>query len=476
MTTVKIFKNHFRVPFLILLIVESGILFFSNYIGLYLRFGEFSWDPTHLQFEHFAANALAASVVLLLGMVAMGQYQAQRPASRFLLASIAFRVALSLMLGTLALTVLYYVFPSLYLGRGILAYSLIVALLMIVLVRLLFYCTVDSSVLRRRVLIYGAGEPAAGLLADNEGENRLIPLNGSYVICGFVAVEGEKIRVPEHYCVDMGQGLLAYCRAHDIDEIIVAVKDRRNTLPTQALLDCKLSGVEVIDFISFHEREKGILHLDILQPSWMIFSDGYGRSNIRSVVERSFDIFASLAILLATLPLTLLAAVAIWLESGFRGPIFYRQRRVGLNNVEFELVKFRSMRTDAEKEGKAIWAQKNDSRVTMVGKVLRKTRVDEIPQLLNVLKGEMSIVGPRPERPEFVEQLEKSIPYYRLRHRVKPGLAGWAQIKYPYGASERDAYNKLQFDLYYIKNRTFMMDLMVLLQTIEVVILGKGAR
>ncbi len=193
-------------------------------------------------------------------------------------------------------------------------------------------------------------------------------------------------------------------------------------------------------------------------------------------VERMFDVTASLSILILTSPILVLTAIAIYLESGFRGPIFYRQLRVGLNNSEFELFKFRSMSVDAEKDGKAVWAKKNDNRVTRVGTFIRKTRIDEIPQVINVLRGDMSIVGPRPERPQFVEQLEKSIPYYRIRHRVKPGLAGWAQIKYPYGADEKDAYNKLQFDLFYIKNRTVLMDLLVLLQTIEIVILGKGAR
>ncbi|MEX1033996.1 MAG: TIGR03013 family XrtA/PEP-CTERM system glycosyltransferase [Cellvibrionaceae bacterium] len=472
MTTVKIFKHHLRVPFLILLVVETGILFASNYAGLLLRFGNVSWEPI----ENLAAKSAVVTVVLLLGMVPMGQYHAQRPASRILLASISFRVAISLFLGTLALMVLYYIFPSMLIGRGVLAYSLVCSLLLITLVRLVFYSTFDSSGLRRRILVYGAGEPAAGLMSHGDSENALMPPNGSYIIEGFVPVEGENIMVPPGYCVNPDDGLLAYCRAREVDEIVVAVKDRRNHLPTHALLDCKLSGVEVIDFISFHEREKGMLHLDILQPSWMIFSDGYGTSSLRHIVGRGFDILASLAILTLTAPLLALVALAIFVESGFKSPILYRQRRVGFNNSIFELIKFRSMRVDAEKDGKAVWAKKNDDRVTWVGSFIRKTRIDEIPQLFNVLRGDMSIVGPRPERPEFVEQLEKNIPYYRLRHRVKPGLAGWAQIKYPYGADEKDAYNKLQFDLFYIKNRTLFMDLLVLLQTIEVVILGKGAR
>ncbi|GAB1265261.1 TIGR03013 family XrtA/PEP-CTERM system glycosyltransferase [Aurantivibrio infirmus] len=477
MTTVKILKYHFRVPFLLLMIFEFGVLFASSYIGLYLRFREIAWNPVHLQFEHFPTSAFVSAAILLLGCVAMGQYQAQRPNNRFLLAGISFRVAISLFIGMLGLMIIYYIFPFLLLGRGVLAYSLGTSFVVLSIIRLVFYSTVDSSVLRRRVLIYGAGEPAAGLMCQEKGsENCLMPFNGSYIIEGFVPADGDVIAVPEDYCVNPEDGLLAYCEAHGIDEIIVAIKDRRNTLPTAALLDCKLSGIDVIDFISFHERERGMLHLDILQPSWIIFSEGYGASGLRAFAARSFDVMASLVILIATSPILVVTALAIFLESGFSGPIFYRQKRVGLNNTEFDLLKFRSMRTDAEKDGKAIWARKNDDRITLVGAFIRKTRIDEVPQLLNVLRGDMSVVGPRPERPEFVEQLEKNIRYYRLRHRVKPGLAGWAQIKYPYGASEKDAYNKLQYDLFYIKNRTLFMDMLVLLQTIEVVVLGKGAR
>lgn len=471
MTTVKLFKHHLRVPFLILLFTECGIFYASNFLGLMLRFGAVSWESI----DNLAAKSAVVALMLVLGMTAMGLYQAQRPAGRVLLGGIAVRVALGLLIGTLGLMVLYYVFPSLLIGRGVLALSLICSLFLVTAVRWLFYATVDSTVLRRRILVYGAGEPAAGLLSQDAMGNPLMPPNGSYLIDGFVPVEGEHIAVPDEYCVDLQESLLKYCQRRDVDEIVVAVKDRRNHLPIDGLLDCKLSGVDVIDFISFHEREQGMLHLDILQPSWMIFSEGYERGGLRHVIGRGFDIAASLSILTLTAPILLLTALAIYLESGCKGPVLYRQKRVGYNNDIFELIKFRSMRVDAEQNG-PVWARKNDDRVTRIGSFIRKTRIDELPQLFNVLGGDMAIVGPRPERPEFVEQLEKSIPYYRLRHRVKPGLAGWAQLKYPYGANEKDAYNKLQFDLFYIKNRTILMDLLVLLQTIEVVVLGKGAR
>jgi sugar transferase (PEP-CTERM system associated) len=476
MATVKILKYHFRVPFIILLLIEAAVLFLSSYIAVYLWSAGESWNPEQFGFELFTAKAITITVGLLLGMVAMGQYQTQRPSGQFLLGSIFFRNAISLVLGTLGLWIFYYVVPALWLGRGVFALSVLSSLVILTAIRFVFYCTVDSSVLRRRVLVLGGGEPAAGLLREGEAELNLSPRNRGYTIHGFVPMEGETVCVPNDLCVYPDDGLSSYCKLHEIDEIVVAVKDRRNALPTQALLDCKLMGVNVVDFISFHERERGMLHLDILQPSWMIFSDGYGASNVRMALERLFDMVASASILVLTSPFLLLTTIAIYLESGFKGPIFYRQKRVGLNNSEFELFKFRSMCVDAEKDGKAVWAKENDNRITRVGLIIRKTRIDEIPQLINVLRGDMSVVGPRPERPEFVEQLEKSIPYYRIRHRVKPGLAGWAQIKYPYGASEADAYNKLQFDLFYIKNRTFFMDVLVLLQTIEVVILGRGAR
>jgi len=236
-----------------------------------------------------------------------------------------------------------------------------------------------------------------------------------------------------------------------------------------------MAGLDITEPVTFLEREQGKVNLALLNPSWMIFSDGFTVSLIKTALSRLFDIVASLTILILTAPFLLITALLIALEDGFREPIFYRQERVGKNSQPFQLLKFRSMAVNAEKNG-AQWAAKNDARVTRVGRFIRKVRIDELPQIINILKGDMRLVGPRPERPEFVHKLSKTIGMYSQRHAVKPGLAGWAQLKYPYGATEEDAYEKLQYDLYYIKNANPVMDFFILLQTLEVVLFGKGAR
>jgi sugar transferase (PEP-CTERM system associated) len=242
------------------------------------------------------------------------------------------------------------------------------------------------------------------------------------------------------------------------------------------LLECRLEGLEITELVSFLERETGKVRLDVLNPSWMIFSDGFRQGRIHGTFERAFDVAASLVLLSVTLPVMLLTALAIRIEDGRRASLFYRQTRVGQYGRTFELLKFRSMCEDAEVAGQPIWAVKNDSRVTRVGSFIRKSRIDELPQVLNVLKGEMSFVGPRPERPQFVAQLNERIPYYRERHTIKPGITGWAQLCYPYGSSEQDAAEKLQYDLFYVKNHSLLFYLAILVQTVEVILWGKGAR
>jgi sugar transferase (PEP-CTERM system associated) len=260
-----------------------------------------------------------------------------------------------------------------------------------------------------------------------------------------------------------------------VSEIVVAVRERRGgVLPLRQLLDSKLQGIKVMDLQSFYEREQGILRIDSMRASWMIFGDGFGHGITRDVIKRFFDVFVSMALIVATLPLLVIAMVAIVLESGW--PILYSQERVGQGGRRFFIYKLRTMRQDAEADGTPRWAGVGDKRVTRIGAVLRKTRIDELPQLWNVLKGDMSFVGPRPERPFFVEQLTERIPFYDVRHSVKPGVTGWAQVRYPYGASIDDGMFKLQYDLYYVKNHSLFLDLMILVETLQVVLLGKGAR
>jgi sugar transferase (PEP-CTERM system associated) len=263
-------------------------------------------------------------------------------------------------------------------------------------------------------------------------------------------------------------------RQYDVDRIVVGLSDRRGRLPISELLQAKLSGVRVEDATTTYERLTGKILIDDLKPSWLIFSDGFAISRWSRLLKRLIDLaLASIGFVLAA-PLTLLTALAVYLDSD--GPILYRQERVGESGHVFTLFKFRSMRVDAEKAGQPIWAKENDERVTRVGRFIRKARLDELPQLWNVLRGDMSFVGPRPERPYFVQQLAEEIPFYQQRHAVKPGVTGWAQIKYQYGSSIEDAMEKLRYDLYYIKHLSIALDLSIVFDTVKVIMFGKGAK
>jgi sugar transferase (PEP-CTERM system associated) len=266
-----------------------------------------------------------------------------------------------------------------------------------------------------------------------------------------------------------------YVRENQIDEIVLAVDDRRKSMPVHEILDCKMDGVGVVDMMTFFERETGKVKLELVSPSWLFLSDGFRIDSFSLFMKRGLDILISLLLLPFFLPVMLVVAIAIWLEGKGREGVIYRQTRVGNGGKEFQIYKFRSMSVDAEKDGVAQWAQKHDARVTRVGAIIRKIRLDELPQMFNILKGDMSFVGPRPERPEFVKQLEEQYPYYRERHRLRPGLTGWAQIRYQYGSSLEDAFEKLQYDLYYTKNYSIFLDLLIVLHTMEVVLMGKGA-
>lgn len=322
---------------------------------------------------------------------------------------------------------------------------------------------------RDRVLVYGIGERAQVV-------NEVLAHAGEYIdIVGFYpSPVVEPQRVPTEKILPRAQGLTDAVHALKADEIVVAVTDRRGgALPLRELLDCRLRGVRVYDLASYFEQTVGQIRLDALYAGWLIFGDGFTQGVWRAVVKRCFDIVCALILLVPALPVMLLTAVLIVIESGF--PIFFRQERVGRNGRTFDVVKFRSMRTDAEKDGKPRWATAGDDRITRVGRLIRKTRIDELPQILNVLVGQMSMVGPRPERPYFVEQLTREIPFYAVRHSIKPGLTGWAQVRYHYGASVEDSAEKLQYDLYYVKNHTLLLDLVVLFETVGVVLNAKGA-
>jgi sugar transferase (PEP-CTERM system associated) len=325
------------------------------------------------------------------------------------------------------------------------------------------------------VLIIGAGAKARQIWENvclSSGQR-------AFELFGFVPCGDEEIKVDASRVLKFDESLPVFALKNGIDEIVVAPDDRRlgfsGAVSMEQLLDCKMNGAEVLEAVTFCEKELGQIELTLLYPGWLIFSDGFRFNAFRTYTKRAFDLLASTLLLILVWPFMLLTALAVAAESGFRDPVFYRQIRTGQNGIPFGLMKFRSMRVDAEKAG-AVWAKQNDDRVTRVGKFIRSTRLDELPQIYNILKGDMSFIGPRPERPEFVAELVAQVPYYDERHRVKPGLMGWAQLCYPYGASIDDAAQKLRYDLYYIKNHSILLDLMIVVQTVEVVLVGNGVR
>lgn len=477
MATIKVFSNHLRVPFLFLALVEGLVFLISVYSAALVRFQETNADYTNITISYDGGSigliATIYTIVMMLSMTALGHYQSQQHFSPSFFTETVLRCLVALIIGSIALMILYYLLPHIYMGRGFHFISIVLSFIGIIFVRAIFLHFVDQNTMKRNVLVVGAGKRAATLINEKGGSKDGV----SYKLCGYIPVQQEVTDVPADKVVNISNDeIYQYALDHDIDEIILAIEDRRKYYPDEELLRCKLSGIKIIDPVCFLEREQGKVNLEMLRPSWMIFSNGFQRNTIEVVSARIFDIISSLIIVLIMSPVLLLTAFLIAAESGFKHPVLYRQERVGLDGKVFTLMKFRSMSVNAEKDGKAVWASKNDDRITTVGKFIRKTRIDELPQILNILKGDMRLVGPRPERPEFVEDLATKIPYYKKRHTVKPGLAGWAQLKYPYGATERDAYEKLQYDLYYVKNHNVIMDFFVLLQTIEIVIMGKGAR
>ena len=368
------------------------------------------------------------------------------------------------------LSVVYYVDPSVILGRGVLFFAIAFFILFQSCLHSLAASGQQVPHFSRRVLILGTGR-LARQLGELCGSGA-----GNFTLAGYLPCEGR--REPDsqslgELLLPMDGELLQTARKAKAGLLVIAPSERRGGLPLQQMMRCKLNGVEVVDAPTFYEMAQGKLMLEEMTPSWIIFSTGFRRTTLINIYKRCLDVLLSLFGLLLSAPLFPVVALAIRLES--HGPTFFRQVRVGSGEQPFVIYKFRSMCQDAERDG-AVWAVKNDARVTRVGRFLRNSRIDEIPQLYNVLRGDMSFIGPRPERPEFVETLKKDIYYYSKRHTIKPGLTGWAQVRYPYGATVEDAIEKLRYDLYYIKNLSVFLDTQIFFETVKVVLFGRGGR
>lgn len=460
---IRLFKHYIPHAVLLLGLLDLGLLVLASELAWQFRAGQIGMDLDG--FGNRWVPLTGTAMIIWLAMIAVGVY------GPYALRSLRFagaRVLVAISLGIIALAVIDFIIPSDFFWRSTLLYTMGLAILVLVADRLLLTSFLGSSAFRRRVMVLGAGDRAQRLreLGDK-------PETGFAIVAYIAMSDNQRVveeAIPRAAIHDLGR----FVENLGVSEVVLALQERRNALPLKDLLRIKTKGVHVNDFSSFIERETGRVDLDTVNPSWLIFSDGFSSSRMfSSAVKRIFDITASLILLVLTLPVIALFAVLVKLDS--KGPAFFRQTRVGLYGEPFTLIKLRSMRTDAEKDG-AKWAEENDPRITRLGRFIRKVRIDELPQTWSVLKGQMSFVGPRPEVPSFVESLEEEIPFYGERHMVKPGITGWAQINYPYGASVEDSRCKLEYDLYYAKNYTPFLDFVILLQTLRVILWPEGAR
>ncbi len=460
---IRLFKHYIPHAVLLLGLLDFGLLMLAGELAWQIRASQIGMDPGTFT-ERWPA-VTGSALVVWLAMISVGVY------GPYALRSLRYagaRLLVAISLAVLALALVEFVLNDVTFWRSTLFYTMCLTIAFMVADRLFLNNFLGSSAFRRRIMVLGSGDRAQRIreLGDR-------PESGFAVVAYLAMSDGERVveeAIPREAIHDLGR----FVENLGVSEVILALQERRNSLPLKDLLRMKTKGVHVNDFSSFMERETGRVDLDTVNPSWLIFSDGFSSGRmLSSAAKRIFDIVASLVLLALTFPVILLFALIVKLDS--KGPAFFRQKRVGLYGQTFDLIKLRSMRTDAEKDG-AKWAEENDPRVTRVGRFIRKVRIDELPQTWSVLKGDMSFVGPRPEVPQFVGDLEEQLVFYAERHMVKPGITGWAQINYPYGASIEDSRKKLEYDLYYAKNYTPFLDLVILLQTVRVILWPEGAR
>ena len=461
---IRLFKHYVPYAVLFLGLIDFVLLLVSAELGWLIRADQIAIHPGEI--TQRLPQLLTFAVSLQIAAIAVGVYGAEALQSmRFAVA----RLLVSISLGIIFLSVLAFALPGSTLWRSNSVYAMGLSFVLLSLLRLFLGSLIGGQAFRRRIMVMGAGKRAQRI-KDLEARQ-----GSGFLVVGYIAMNDGPQEVAEAINRSAIYNLADFAVKLGASEVVLALEERRNALPLQDLLRIKTTGVHVNDLSTFLERETGRVDLESSNPSYLIFSDGFSSGRmLSSAAKRLFDIAASLILLALSAPLIALFAILIKLES--KGPAFYRQTRVGLFGQNFSIVKLRSMRQDAEIDGKAVWASENDPRITRIGAFIRKVRIDELPQTWSVLRGDMSFVGPRPERPEFVEELETMMRYYAERHMVKPGITGWAQINYPYGASIEDARHKLEYDLYYAKNYTPFLDLLILLQTIRVVLWPEGAR
>ena len=451
-----------------LLLADAAILYCGVIVAMYIRLG-ISGTAYQLSAKNGWVKIAFATAVCLLILYFYDLYDYIVMTNR---RELLLRLVQALGIAWILLAITFYFFPPLLLGRGVSVISVPLVLAMLLLWRIGIHALTGHPDIGEKILVVGTGQTALDT-AEAVWERR----DAGYRIVGFVSENGAKPREKLGRSEILGRAadIEKVIRNENIDRVVIAVRERRGAFPSDALLKMSLAGdVSIEECTSFFERITGKVHVDMLRPSWLIFAGRRRDSPVKMALRESVHRILAFAGLVLSLPIAAITALLIKLDS--RGPVFYMQERVGKNGQVFSVIKFRSMKVDAEEEGKPLWAATNDERTTRIGKLIRKLRIDEIPQFWNILRGDMNFVGPRPERPHFVKQLATEIPYFEHRHLVAPGLTGWAQIKYPYGASVSDAIQKLQYDLYYIKNQSLTLDMVIVFETVKTVLLGKGGR
>lgn len=458
---IKIFNHYIHRRTLLQIILDFGLILGTVLLSVGWR----THDLARAASAALPSAALLAAAALAIN-AALGFYQ--RVHNRSVAQSRA-RAFLSLFLMLPLAYIILRVLPLGLENRDFVALSVVAGLVLMMVHRVYVGHSSAQSMLRQRVLIFGTGTRAKLVGRTLQRSDPHVDLVGYYASPNEAVAE-----VSAWGILSPNTSLTDIVMEQQVDEIVVALAERRGgSMPLRELLDCKLQGVRVVDMATHFEKTLGQIRLDAVSAGWLIFGDGFSQGLVRTIVKRLFDLVCATALIILASPIILLTGIFILLESG--GPILYLQERVGLNGRLFNVVKFRSMRTDAEQDGQPRWASAKDDRVTGVGRIIRKLRIDELPQLFSVLNGDMSLVGPRPERPYFVDKLTHEIPYFAVRQSVKPGVTGWAQVRYHYGASVEDAAEKLQYDLYYVKNHTLFLDLVILFETVSVVLAAKGA-
>lgn len=463
---VKIFNHYVSKLVSALLLIEIFALIAAIY-GAHEILSAYGY-VSQTQGKNFFASAAAFSLFIVFSMAAFGLYHLEGLPTTALT---AIRLIPSALLGFGSTALFLALIPELNADIRILVLAAAGGTVIILVLRTVIFHTIAHPILESRLIFVGEGALAkecSNLAADSSFSRK-------YSIVGFVPLRTEECLVSTAAILPLDESLFSIAKRHNVGEIVVSAQNRRgSTFPLHQLLECKLNGIKVTGAAAFFEREARQIRVDSLHPSWLIFGDGFNQSAFRVVCKRAFDLMVSMLIFAAAMPVMLVTALCIYLED--KGPVIYRQERVGKGGRIFCVLKFRSMRIDAEEGGTPQWAAANDTRTTRIGRIIRKLRIDELPQIVNVIKGEMSFVGPRPERPYFVQQLTEKVPYYNLRHSIKPGITGFAQVRYQYGSSIEDAIQKLQYDLYYVKNNGLFLDLLVLVETLQVVLFAKGSR